>query len=194
MIVLLAMAVISLVVVFRAPAAFEYEVGGGRWFNILVGAPTFLLCAITLRFRFEDYTVPVAAAAVGATVLLVAGKVALRQSVMARPGSFQVIALLMGAATGYGALGVLDVAYDAAPPATLSAPVLEKYETWGPRHGTDYYLRVGPFGPRKGAMSFRVSYPAYRAQNRGDEACILEHRGAVGVPWFEFCADIERPT
>jgi hypothetical protein len=187
-IVLLAMAVVSLVVVFRAPEAFEYEMSGGRWFNILVGAPTFLLGVRALDVQLENYTVPIAAALVGAAVLLVAGKVALSRSVMARPGSFQVIAFLMGAAIGYGALVTVDVAYDVAPPATFSSPVLDRYVTYtGRAHGgAIYHLRVAPFGARA-LSSLRVSYAVYDTHYPGGVVCLQEHSGGVGVPWVAVC-------
>ena len=185
--VLLAMAVVSLVVVFQAPAAFETRTrGGGRGFNPLVGAPAFLLCAITFGVQVDDLTLPVAGAAIGAAVLLVTGMVALSRSGLASPMTFLIVAALMGAAAGYGALVAIDVDYDGAPPQTLTATVLDKYVTYG-RHSTNYHLKVAPFGARRAESRLNVDRATYAALGSGSEACVLEHRGALGVSWVQLC-------
>jgi hypothetical protein len=187
--VLLAMAVVSLVVVFRAPQAFEtLGRSGRREFNLLVGAPTFLLGVLALDVQLENYAVPIAAALVGAAVLLVAGMVVLSRSGMASPPLFLPFAFLMGAAIGYGALVIVDVVYDVAPTATLSSPVLGRYVTYAARaHGAAiYHLRVAPFGARA-LSSLRVSYDVYATHYPGGVVCLLEHRGTVGVPWVAVC-------
>jgi len=192
MIVLLAIAVVSLVVVLRAPEAFESLTrGGGRGFNFLAGFPAFLPGLYCMGVKFEDYTVPEAGAVVGAVVLLVAGMVALSRSVMASPVWFMMFAVPMGAATGYSALTILDVAYDTAPPATLSVPVLGKAVTvtHGRGGSTTYHLRVAPFGARKGVSNLTVSYATYAAHSAGGMVCLQEHSGAFGVPWVVLCGD-----
>jgi hypothetical protein len=202
-IVLLAIAVVSLVVVFRAPEAFE-TLGPGRGkglnltipdsttrgFNLLVGAPTFLLGFFAMGAQFEDYTVPIAGALVGAIVLLVVGMVALSRSVMDSPIWFLMVAFVMGAIIGYSALAIVNALFDGSPPVTLSAPVLDgyvNYSTRAPREPIGYHLHIAPYGARRGASWLSVSHDVYAAHQPGSEVCLIEHRGAVGLPWVVPC-------
>jgi hypothetical protein len=98
------------------------------------------------------------------------------------PLTYQITMAVLGAAVGYGAVVALDVDYDGSPPATLPVPVLDKYVTRG-RNSTTYHLRVPPFGARRRPSSVTVQYATYVALNPGDQACVLEHPGAIGVPW-----------
>jgi len=202
-IVLLAIAVISLVVVFKAPEAFEtlglgrgnglnlkFSDGATRGFNLLAAVPTFLLGFFGLAAQFEDYTMPIAGALVGAVVLLVVGMVALSRSVMDSPVWFLMVAFVMGAIIGYNALAIVNALYDGSPPATLSAPVLDRsvnYSTRHPREPIGYSLRIAPFGAQRRASWLSVSYNVYAAHEPGSVVCLIEHRGAVGLPWAVPC-------
>jgi len=181
--VLLAAAVLGLAVIVRAPEAFETRWrGGGRGLNPLVGAPAMFLFFIALTDQVDDITLPVAGAAIGAAVLLMASTRALGRPGLSSPLMFQVVAALLGAAVGYGALVALDVDYDAAPPAVLPVQVLGKYVTRG-RSSTTYHLSVPAFGARRGPSALKVPYAAYAALKPGDTVCVLEHRGALGLSW-----------
>ncbi len=181
--VLLIIAVFSLGIMLRAPEAFETRWrGGGRRLNPLVGVPAFLLFFVALTDQVDDITLPVAGAAVGAAVLLMASSRALGRPGLTSPLAFQIIAALLGAAIGYGALVALDVDYDGAPPAVLPVPVLDKYITTS-RSAVGYHLRVPAFGARRTVSSLKVDRPTYDALNPGAQVCVLEHRGALGLPW-----------
>jgi hypothetical protein len=181
--VLLIAAVVGLAVVVHAPEAFETRWrGGARRLNPLVGAPAYLLFFIALTDQVDDLTLPVAGAAVGAAVLLMISMRGLKRAGLASPLTYQIMMAVLGAAVGYGAVISLDVDYDGSPPAVLSVPVLDKYVTRG-RNSTTYHLRVPAFGARRGPSSVTVQYAAYLALNPGDQVCVLEHRGAIGLPW-----------
>ena len=182
--VLLATAVLALAVVVRAPEAFETRYrGGSRRFNPLVGAPACFLFFIAITDQVDDLTLPVAGAAVGAAVLLMASMRALGRPGLTSPLTFQIMAALLGAAAGYGAVVALDVDYDGSPPAILSEPVIAKYVTTS-RSAVHYHLRVPPFADRKAASSLNVDGVTYRALQPGDMVCVLEHHGAIGLPWI----------
>jgi hypothetical protein len=99
------------------------------------------------------------------------------------PLTFQIMAALLGAAVGYGAVVALDVDYDGSPPAVLSEPVIDKYVTTS-RSSVRYHLRVPPFADRKAVSSLNVDGVTYRALKPGDMVCVLEHHGAIGLPWI----------
>jgi hypothetical protein len=185
--VLLLAAFASLTAVVRAPEAFEMNYrrrfgGETRGVNILVGAPAAFLFFIGLTDQVDDITLPVAGAAVGAAAMLMVSMRALDRSSLASPLTYQVMMAVLGAAAGYGALVALDVDYDGSAPAILPVPVLDKYVTHG-RSSTTYHLRVPPFADRRAASSLTVNAATYRALNAGDMVCVLEHRGAIGLPW-----------
>jgi len=181
------MAVVSLVVVFRAPDAFEtWGRDGRRGFNLLVGAPTLLLCALAVHVQFEDYTVPIAVTLVGAMVLVVAGMVVLSRVVMDSPLFFLMFAFVMGAGLSSSALAVVDVMYDPMPPATLWAPVLDRYVTHSARGVRNGHLRIGPFGGQRGT-DLTVSDGLYAAHPPGSVICMLEGHGGVGLRWTALC-------
>jgi hypothetical protein len=177
-------AVATLAIMLRAPEAFETRWrSGNSGPNLLIGAPAAFLFFAALRDQIDDLTLPMAAAAADAAVLLIAStRVAYRPGVT-RPVTFQVVAAVLGAALGFGAVVALDVDYDRSTPAVLPVQVLDKYETHS-RSSTTYHLRLPPFGTRKGSSSMVVTYADYRALKLGDPACVLEHRGAIGVPWI----------
>lgn len=181
--VLLIAAVGGLAVVVRFPEAFETRYRGGtRRLNVLVGAPAALLFLIAITDQVDDIALPVAGAAVGAAVLLMASMRALGRPGLASPLTYQITMAVLGAAAGYGALVALDVDYDGSRPAILAAPVLEKYVTTS-RSSVSYHLRVPPFGNRKAVSSLKVDAATYRALKPGDMVCVLEHHGALGLPW-----------
>jgi hypothetical protein len=181
--VLLITAIVGVAVVVRAPEAFETRWrGGARRLNPLIGAPAYLLFVIALTDQVDDLTLPVAGAAVGAAVLLMISMRGLARPGLASPLTYQIMMAVLGAAVGYGAVVALDVDYDGSPPTVLTVPVLDKYVTHG-RNSTTYHLRVPPFGGRRGASAVTVQYATYRALNPGDPVCVLEHKGAIGLPW-----------
>ena len=180
---LLAIAVFSLGIMVRAPEAFETRWrGGGRGLNPLVGAPAFLLFFAALSDQVDDLTLPVAGAAVGAALLLMASTRALGRPGLTSPLAFQIISALLGAAIGYGALVALDVDYDASPPAVVPVSVLDKYITTS-RNSVSYHLRVPAFGARRSVSSLKVDRSTYTALDPGAQVCVLEHHGAIGLPW-----------
>jgi hypothetical protein len=181
--VLLIAAVMGVAVVVRAPEAFETRWrGGSRRLNPLVGAPAYFLFFIALTDQVDDLTVPVAGAAVGAAILLMVSMRGLGRPGLTSPLTYQIMMAILGAAAGYGAVVALDVDYDGSPPAVLTVPVQDKYFTTS-RSSTTYHLRVPPFGDRKKPSSINVNRATYSALRPGDEVCVLEHKGAIGLPW-----------
>jgi hypothetical protein len=181
--VLLLTALASLAAVVRAPEAFEMRYrGGARGVSIFVGAPAAFLFFIGLTEQIDDITLPVAGAAVGAAAMLMVSMRGLDRQGLASPLTYQIMMAVLGAAAGYGALVALDVDYDGSAPAILPVPVLDKYVTYG-RSSTTYHLRVPPFADRKGGSSLKVNAATYRALSPGEMVCVLEHRGAIGLPW-----------
>jgi hypothetical protein len=181
--VLLITAFASLAVVVRAPEAFEMRYRGGtRGINIMVGAPAAFLFFIGITDQIDDITLPVAGAAVGVAVMLMVSLRGLGRPGLSSPLTYQITIAVLGAAVGYGALVSLDVDYDGSPPAVLPVQVLDRYVTYG-RHSTAYHLRVPPFAGRKSASSLKVDAATYRSLQTGGWVCVLEHRGAIGLPW-----------
>jgi hypothetical protein len=180
---LLITAVASLAVVVRAPEAFVMGYRGGkRQINFIVGAPAAFLFFIGVTAQIDDITLPVAGAAVGVAAMLMVSMRGLDRPGLASPLAYQITMAVLGAAFGYGALVALDVDYDASPPAVLPVQVLDKYVTYG-RNSTTYHLRVPPFADRKTVSSLKVDNAAYRSLKPGDQVCVLEHPGAIGLPW-----------
>jgi hypothetical protein len=101
---------------------------------------------------------------------------------LSSPITFQIMVAALGAALGYGAVVALDVDYDLSPPAVLPVQVLDKYIT-SSRSGVRYHVRVPPFAARKAVSSLNVDGVTYRTLQPGQVVCVLEHRGAIGLPW-----------
>lgn len=181
--VLLVAALAALAAAVRAPEAFEIPYRGGRRrINFLVGAPAAFLFFIGITDQVDDITLPVAGAAVGAAAMLMVSMRGLGRPGLASPLTYQIVMAVLGAAVGYGGVVALDVDYDTSPPAILSEPVLGKYTT-SSRSGLRYHLRVPPFADRKAISSLNVDAAAYGSLQTGDRVCVLEHRGAIGLPW-----------
>jgi hypothetical protein len=180
---LLLSAAVTLGVMVRAPETFEILYRGGkRGPNLLVGAPSAFLFFSGLGQQVDDVSFPVAGAAVAAAVLLVATTRVMDRPGLMAPLTFQIMAALLAAGLGYGAVVALDVDYDLSMPTVLPLQVLGKYAQ-GSR-STTYHLRVPPFGDRPAQSSVTVKYGAYAALHPGDVVCVLEHRGAIGLPWI----------
>jgi hypothetical protein len=179
----LVIAISALVVIAKAPEVFETTWrGGARRLNPLIGAPAALLFLVELPAQVDAVTLPLAAAALGAAALLLVSIRGSSRPGLASPISFQITLTIFGAALGYGGVVAADVDYDRSPPAIVPVQVLDKFATHG-RSSTTYHLRVPPFASRKALSSLTVSYATYSALRPGDLVCVLEHRGAIGLPW-----------
>ena len=182
--VLLVTAVAGLSVVARTPEAFEIKWrGGDRKLNGLVGAPAYCLFFIGLAVQVDDFTLPVAGAAAGAALALMASMRGLGRPGLNSRVTDQVLMAVFGAMLGYGGVVALDVDYDRSAPVVVAAPVLEKWITHG-RSSTTYHMRLPPFGARRAGSSIVVDRDTYAALSPGEQVCVIEHRGAIGVPWI----------
>jgi hypothetical protein len=84
---------------------------------------------------------------------------------------------------GLGVAMELNQDLDHDPPKIERAHVMEKRETNG-RHSS-YYLKLGPWGPRRSAQEMSVRYSAYRLASKGADVCIEVHPGAFRATWIK---------
>jgi hypothetical protein len=181
---LLGLAPLSLAAVAIAPELFEFTWrGGNRRINPYLAAPALFAMMIGLAQQVESYVLPLAGALVGAGVFLALSLIGRSRPGIASPLTMQFIVALAGAGLGYATVAMADVDFDKSTPVTLQVTVLDKYTTHG-RSSTGYHLRLPPFAMRTKPSSISVSSATYTALNPGDQVCVLEHAGALGLPWF----------
>ncbi len=178
-----------------APELFEIRLRrGGHNVNPLLGLPALLAFVMGVALQVEDITLPAAGALVGAGIVLVLTLQGRTRPGLRNPLGMQLILTTAGAMFGYGAVVLADIDYDRSAPQTLQVQVLEKYVTHG-RSSTTHHLRVPPFASRKKESSVTVDRRTYAALNAGDLVCVVEHKGALGLPWFtaRTCEGIQPP-
>jgi hypothetical protein len=167
-----------------APELFEMTWRGGwRGMSPFIGAPSLFVFFVGLVTQVEDVVLPLAGAAAGAAALMLLSLKTRARPGLGNPLVMQAMVTVCGAALGYGAVVLADVDFDKSTPASLQVQVLDKYVTHG-RSSTAYHLRLPPFANRTKPSSVTVSRRTYQALNPGDTACVLEHRGALGLKWI----------
>lgn len=81
-------------------------------------------------------------------------------------------------------LAITNVYFDKAAPNDVVLEVSGKFSR-DSRSGTHYYLLVLPWGTTKPAQEVNVNAEFYQFIQPGQEVCIHNHPGALGLPWYE---------
>jgi hypothetical protein len=169
--------------VLASPASFEAGRPPHRGVNGLIILPfAALLFSNLYHAQINPWQPAVPAVLAAVVVLPLAWNIRNAPGLASPLGMLTVITLCAGL-YGYGAISVIDVQLDFSAGAVTPVSVLDKYETRG-RRSHSYYLSLAAWGPRTGPNSIEVSAATYGALNIGDTACITQHPGALGLPWF----------
>ena len=83
---------------------------------------------------------------------------------------------------GYSTVILLNGVLDRSSPSTYRANVIEKRISKG-KH-TSYYLKISPWGPRKGQEEIDVGRSIYNRYDTGDSVQIIVKQGRFEIPWF----------
>ncbi len=100
----------------------------------------------------------------------------------ASAGSTGVIALLM-MPYAYGAMTLGNMELDASEPVPYAAKVLGSRISSG--KSTNYYLNLGPWGPRAESEEVDVGREYYERGSHRETVCVYLFRGAFGIRWFQ---------
>ncbi len=82
----------------------------------------------------------------------------------------------------FGVSSLLNAVLDSALPTAYQTPILNKHSSTGKT--TTYYLKVGPWGPRREPDDVTVSGHYYRLVAPGDTVTVLLRPGRFDIPWL----------
>jgi hypothetical protein len=100
----------------------------------------------------------------------------------ASTGTTAVIALLMVPYV-YGTVTLANMEFDASEPVPYAAKVLGSHIGSGKTR--EYYLKLGPWGPRAESEDVDVGSEYYGRGSHRETVCVYLFRGAFGIRWFE---------
>jgi len=83
----------------------------------------------------------------------------------------------------YGTATLANQQLDFSEPEHFEAKVMGSHISRG--KSTEYYLELGPWGPRSEAEDVDVGRGFYERGSRQDTVCVYLYRGALGVRWFQ---------
>ena len=139
-------------------------------------------CALTLRAVFDSQVLDWEKLLVTILVVTLVCTWVILWLVRELRGSAVTTGVLM-LAYGYGVVALANVRLDHGEPEVFEAPVLGAHISSG--KSTSYYLKLGPWGPRKTEEDVDVGKAYYARGSRRDTVCVYLYRGALRVRWFE---------
>jgi hypothetical protein len=119
---------------------------------------------------------------VGVCFLLLLYKVGSNKSV-GNTGLQLVLMTFVSILYGYGSIMYTNGAFDNGPHQTFSALVLQRRITHG--KSTSYYLKIGPWGPRKNIQEVEVGKSLFMETQINDSVEIVFHSGRLHIPWYQ---------
>jgi hypothetical protein len=73
---------------------------------------------------------------------------------------------------------------DTSTPSIYRTVILNMRETTGDH--PEYYIKISPWGPQTKEHEFSVTPETYNTYRGGAELCVYVHKGALGIPWWDF--------
>lgn len=73
---------------------------------------------------------------------------------------------------------------DTSTPSIYRTIILNMRETTG--DDPEYSIRISPWGPQTKEHEFSVTPETYKTYHEGAELCVYVHKGALGIPWWDF--------
>jgi hypothetical protein len=141
-------------------------------------------CALTLRAVFDSQVLDVAkqiAVVLGVTAACAVLMIWLVRELRGTGSGLITGVLMIGYA--YGVVALANIRLDHGEPEIFEAPVQSAHVSSG--KSTNYYLKLGPWGPRKTAEDVEVGEDYYARGSRREIVCVYLYRGALRMRWFE---------
>ena len=183
--VAIAVALVVLGLVARAPGAFEVKSSRSptRVTNLFLLIPSagLMVAGFTSPLVFPQVVLLTGAA--GAALALLIGLWTPRASQPTSAAFLYVFLGLYGAGCGIGAPPLVNRRFDHSQGQVFQAVVEGRRITSG-KGGLHYNLQIGPWGPRTAPSTVPVSQAVYDATRPGDTACVTLHPGALLMPWY----------
>jgi hypothetical protein len=154
----------------------------GADISVSVMLPGFVLMLRALFdahvFDWRDMLLATIAVAGGLTLILWLTVDEMRTSA----GSTALFALLLLPYV-YGTVTLANMEFDHSEPVPYEARVLGSHISSG--RTKEYYLKLGPWGPRKESDDVDVGRDYYQRGSRRETVCVYLFRGAFGIRWFQ---------
>ena len=176
----------TLLIVVRAPAAFEVATPRlkRRTVNFLMLFPALILTAVTIPTHLVNPQMALLMAAAGAVLALLVALWTPERGNLANPGGFLLFLILFGAGWGWGAPALLNRQLDRSTGTVYHAQVTASGVGWG-RGGAYYHVTLAPWGPVAKEATVNVSKQTYEALTASPEACVTLYPGALGMAWYQ---------
>lgn len=97
---------------------------------------------------------------------------------------FLVTVFLFTASYVLGVITQTNALLDTALPQSFPATVFRKTISRGAKGGSNFYLWLGPWGPRQETSTESVAPWLYNSVAPGQSVCVLLHPGALKIPWY----------
>jgi hypothetical protein len=141
--------------------------------------------ALTIRALFDAHVFDwrdMLMATTALTLILVLVMWIAVSELRASPGNTALLALLV-VPYAYGAATLANMEFDRSEPERYEAQVLGSRISRG--KSTEYYLKLGPWGPRSEADEVDVGRAYYQRGSRQKSVCVYLYRGAFRIRWFD---------
>jgi hypothetical protein len=89
------------------------------------------------------------------------------------------IAVILSLAYGYATVFQVNCVLDHSPTAVYRAVVTDKSD-----RGRGWHLEVGSWGSQQAARNVKVPYELFKSIQPGQEVCIVQRAGALGISWY----------
>lgn len=105
----------------------------------------------------------------------------------------QVVAMLITSFIyGFGNTIVINCLFDRSTPTYFTTTVADEYISSG--KGAHYHLKLNPWKPNGRIREIDVSRKDYEKAPIGSSIIIIEKKGLLNIPWFDFKVDTEPPA
>ena len=184
--VLLILPLVVMALLLQSPLSFEISQRRNgisrRTVNYGLAAPFgLLLVANTFHAQVEPLWPLFPAAFAGLAMLATTWTLKDRQA-LARPNSLVLLATVCGAVYGYAATSLADIQFDTSPGVTVPVEVIDQSRSCG--RSCRYQLKLAAVGGRLQPGWVDVSSYLYYRVRAGDTVCMINHPGALTLPWY----------
>ena len=184
--VLLALPLAVMALLLQSPASFE--VYSSRWrsstrtVNLILAVPFGCLLLPNIFHAQVDPLWPAIPAAVTGLAMLATAWTLKARKQLESPNTFVVIVGLCGALYGYGAAALADIQFDTSAGQVVPLQIMDQSKSCG--RSCSYHLELPASGVRAQAGWVGVSSRLYYRVRVGDTVCVVNHPGALTLPWY----------
>ena len=174
-----------LVLIFVMPQAFLVSAPrlSAPIINFALIIPVISLILAGADAHFVEPRVTTVIAVVVGLAGMLGATLAPRAVYIPNPIFYVVFVAAVAGGLGWGATSLADRAFDLSDGQPYQAEVQFKSRTYGRNNG--YHLTLAPWGPIGQSTTIGVSSAVYDKVSERSPICILLHRGALGLAWYD---------